>query len=371
MGALTEREAWIALAHCVEPGDESMGQLVGRLGPVAAVDEIAVGSARVRHAEGLAARLAAFDQDVAEARAASCGSRIVTRLDREWPSQLDALGGRAPMALWVCGAADLRLLALRSVAVVGARACTPYGEEIARNWAADLAAERWCVISGAAFGIDAAAHRGALAGRGTTIAVVAGGVDVAYPTAHASLLARIADEGLVVSETPPGESVRRQRFLTRNRLIAGLGRATLVVEAAVRSGTTATARAAWALNRPVLAVPGPVTSAASAGCHRMIRDGEAMLVADVADLLGLLDLDRVGLPATVVAPAERSTVLDRLTGRERSLLDSLPARGSVTFDDVIRASGLAGPDVLAGLGLLAARGLVTDASGGWRLVTPR
>ena len=155
------------------------------------------------------------------------------------------------------GAADLRLLALRSVAVVGARACTAYGEEVARTWSAELAADSWCVLSGAAFGIDAAAHRGALAASGPTVAVLAGGVDVPYPRAHVALLARIADEGLVVSEVPPGESVRRQRFLSRNRVIAALGRATLVIEAAERSGTTATARAASAIARPCSRCPAP------------------------------------------------------------------------------------------------------------------
>jgi DNA processing protein len=267
----------------------------------------------------------------------------------------------------VSGAADLRLLALRSVAVVGARACTPYGEEIARQWAAELTADQWCVLSGAAFGIDASAHRGALAGGGTTIAVVAGGVDVPYPRAHTSLLSRIADEGLVVSETPPGEPVRRQRFLSRNRLIAGLARATLVVEAAIRSGTTSTARAAAALNRPVLAVPGPVTSPASAGCHRMIKDGEALLVADVADLLDLLDLGRSRPPPAL----EPDRPGDGLPDRERAILDALPSRGAAPLDVVIRDAGLAGVDVLAGLGLLSERGLVEETAAGWRLVRRR
>lgn len=362
MGSLSDREAWVALAHCLEPGDASVAGLLVRVGPVDLVHRIACGKTGLRHGEGLAARLATYDALEAERRSEQCGARIVTRLDHEWPTQLDALGEHAPHALWVVGAADLRLLALRSVAVVGARACTPYGEEIARQWAAELVGEQWCVLSGAAFGIDASAHRGALAGGGTTIAVVAGGVDVPYPRAHTSLLSRIADDGLVVSETPPGAPVRRQRFLSRNRIIAGLGRATLVVEAAVRSGTTSTARAAAALNRPVLAVPGPVTSPASAGCHRMIRDGEALLVADVADLLDLLDLGRAH-PAR--AEAERPR--DELPGRERTILDALPSRGTAALDEIIREAGLGGVDVLSGLGLLTERGFVEETAGGWRL----
>ncbi len=366
MGDLTERNAWIALAHCVEPGDPSIGGLLTSLGPAGLLDRISRGTTGLRHGEGLLARLSSAGPAMAEERASRSGSRIVTRLDHEWPTQLDALGEQSPFALWVCGAADLRLLALRSVAVVGARACTPYGEEVARHWAAELASEQWCVVSGAAFGIDAAAHRGALAGGGTTIAVVAGGVDVPYPQAHAGLLSTIADEGLVVSETPPGQPVRRQRFLTRNRLIAGLSRATLVVEAAVRSGTTSTARVANALNRPVLAVPGPVTSAASAGCHRLIRDGEALLVSDAGDLLELLDLGRTRSGRRVPQESPTVTEQDGLPARERAILDAMPSRGVVAADALIRDAALAGADVLAGLGLLTARGLVHEDAGGWR-----
>ena len=305
---MTEREAYIALAHCVEPGDVAAGRLLQSLGPVELADRVRAGRTGLRHGEGLAARLAGSGHVAADDRAARCDARIVTRADREWPSQLEALGPQAPLALWVRGAADLRLLALRSVAIVGARASTSYGEEVARSWAAALASDAWTVLSGAAFGIDAAAHRGALAADGSTVAVLAGGVDVPYPRAHTALLARIVDEGAVVSESPPGESVRRQRFLSRNRLIAALGRATLVVEAAERSGTTATARAASAMNRPVLAVPGPVTSAASAGCHRMIRDGRALLVSDVPDLLDMLDLTHDEGAGTTAARARAQCV---------------------------------------------------------------
>jgi DNA processing protein len=365
------REALIALAHVVEPGDAAAGQLVDARGPAAVVDLVERDATGLRNGEAMHARLQGFDPAKAMDRAESCGARVVTRLDREWPSQLDDLGPQTPLALWVSGAADLRLLALRSLAVVGARACTSYGEEIARSWSADLAAQRWCVLSGAAYGIDAAAHRGALAADGTTVAVLAGGVDVPYPRAHTALLARIADQGLVVSETPPGESVRRQRFLSRNRVIAALGRATLVVEAAVRSGTASTAHAAAAMNRPVLAVPGPVTSASSAGCHRMIRDGDAILVADVSDLLDLLDIGRPGNNALEAAGRSdgRRAVVDGLAARERVVLDALPTRGVLGLDALIRSAGLARRDVMAGVGILGTLGLVVDDAGGWRLST--
>lgn len=367
---MTDREAYIALAHCVEPGDRAVGRLLQGLGPVELVDRIRAGRTGLRHGEGLAARLVDAGHAAADDRAARCDARIVTRVDREWPSQLEALGEQAPLALWVSGAADLRLLALRSVSIVGARASTAYGEEVARMWAAELASDAWTVLSGAAFGIDAAAHRGALAAGGTTVAVLAGGVDVPYPRAHAPLLARIVEEGAVVSESPLGESVRRQRFLSRNRVIAALGRATLVVEAAERSGTTATAREASAMNRPVLAVPGPVTSASSAGCHRMIREGLAMLVADVPDLLDMLDLTRGGAagrrgsPGRYEAPPRSR---DRLGARERTVLDALPARGVQGLDGLVRAAGLSQADVLASIGMLTADGWAVAEGGGWRL----
>ncbi len=368
MGGMSDRDAYIALAHCVEPGDASVGRLLAAVGPGALVDRIRAGRTGLRHGEGLAARLAAAGVVDADERAAKCDARIITRTDREWPTQLAALGEQVPLALWVRGAADLRLLALRSVAIVGARASTAYGEEVARMWSAELASDAWTVLSGAAFGIDAAAHRGALAAGGSTVAVLAGGVDVPYPRAHTPLLARIAEEGAVVSESPPGESVRRQRFLTRNRVIAALGRATLVVEAADRSGTTATARAASAMNRPVLAVPGPVSSASSAGCHRMIREGVAILVADVPDLLDMLDLAHGGRAqprGTRQTWAERSR--DSLGARERTVLDAFPAQGVLALDGVVRAAGQSHTDVLAALGLLAADGWIREEGGGWRL----
>ncbi len=256
-----ERRALILLAHCVEPGDGAVGEWVAREGPVRAISLTRERRTGLRHAEGLMARLVAADDLDPDGRAAAVGARIVVRGDAEWPGQLADLAEQEPFALWVLGAGSLRLLALRSVAVVGARACTAYGEEIARSWAAELTDQGWCVASGGAFGIDAAAHRGALAAGGATVCVLAGGVDVPYPRAHDALISRIADDGLVVSESPPGEGVRRQRFLSRNRVIAGMSRATVVIEAAERSGTMATAHAAGLMGtaRPRRAGTGHVT----------------------------------------------------------------------------------------------------------------
>lgn len=362
-----DADALVVLAHAVEPGDALVGRFIADVGPVAARDALVAGSSDLRAGPGLQARLAGIDAEAARRRAASCDARIVTRADAEWPTQLDLLGPQAPVALWVRGAANLRLLALRSCAVVGARACTPYGEEVAYGWSAGLAERGWQVVSGAAFGIDAAAHRGALAAGGSTIAFLAGGVDVPYPRAHTALLERIVDDGLVVSETPPGEPVRRQRFLSRNRLIAAVSRATLVVEAAERSGTRATARAAAALQRVVAAVPGPVTSPASAGCHRMVQDGEALLVAELADLLSLLDLGTATAEGAASMASPDTAARDRLGLRERQVLDAFPARRVVDLADLVRAAGLAPTQVLAATGILTASGLVREEAGGWRL----
>ena len=369
------RDAWIELAHAVEPADAAVGRLLRHSDPRELLDRIRSGASTLRHEEGLAARLKGVSSRSAEDRADSIGARIITRADREWPLQIDDLGASAPMALWVSGAGDTRLLALRSLSVVGARACTVYGEELARSWAADLGAGGWTIISGAAFGIDGAAHRGALLADAITMAIVAGGVDVPYPRAHAGLLAAIADQGLVISEVPPGEPVRRQRFLSRNRLIAALGRATLVVEAAERSGTSATARAAAEMCRPVLAVPGPVTSPASAGCHRLVQDGQAILAAELADVVAALDLSAsLALPPSAIdskdQPAAPLSVArrDALDERDARVLDAMPARGWLDVDGLVRSSGLSVKDVLAAVSSLVALGWLEAGPSGWRRV---
>ena len=367
---MTETEdAWIALAHMVEPADPAACARIERWGPTEFLSRLQARGTGLRHEEGMLARWSGYSAERARERADRIGARIITRGSPEWPRQVDALGPTAPFAMWVSGAADLRLIALRSVSIVGARASTPYGDETARSWAAELASERWTVISGAAFGIDAAAHRGALAAGGVTIAVVAGGVDVPYPRAHAPLLDAIADQGLVISEVPPGESVRRQRFLSRNRMIAALGRATVVVEAAVRSGTMATAHAASTLMRPVLAVPGPVTSPMSAGCHRMMQEGMAIVVGECADVIAALDLSSITqAPLTPAPGSPAQSERDALRPGQTRVLDSMPSRGWSDADALIRASALAPADVLAGLTELVMLGWVEEGPLGCQLL---
>ena len=361
MGGLTA--SWIALAHVVEPGDPRIGKLVQRHGPQAVLTMIenrhrSIPEPVSRRYESL---LECGTHQVWTADALAVGARIITREDREWPTQIDDLGARTPFALWVVGAPHVRLSLLTSVAIVGARASTPYGEEIARRWSAELADRGVTVVSGGAFGIDAAAHRGALMG-GLTVCVVAGGVNVVYPRAHESLLARIADDGLIISESPPGQAVQRQRFLTRNRMIAALTKVTVVVEAAERSGTASIAREAHDLNRPVAAAPGPITSASSAGCHRLIRDHEAVLASSVADIVELLGESAMDVPS----PIQRHPEMDE---REKLVLAALSARRSVTLDALVRTSGLNVAEVSTALGALDAAARVAHDGQGWRLVT--
>ena len=364
------RQDLIDLARIAEPGDQRLGLAVARFGAPRVMSVLRSGrpddasrSWRLP-LEGLRARWQHVCQVEPDAQALQVGARIVARCDAEWPSQLADLGHREPYALWVIGAGSLRLLALRSVSVIGARACTPYGADVARRWSGVLAEAGWAVVSGGASGIDAAAHRGALDAGGVSIAMMPGGVDVMYPRNHDALFARIADSGLLVSEVPPGESVRRQRFLARNRLVAALSRATVVVEAALRSGTTATARFANEINRPVLAVPGSVHSPASAGCHRMIRDHEASIAVDVDDVLDVIDSHRQ-VPSETMPSAGRSR--DALSSGQMRVLDSFPLRRTVSLDFVMSATGLDRREVMIALGLLEVGGWIRREPEGWKV----
>jgi len=216
------------------------------------------------------------------------GIRLLCPDDAEWPAGLDDLGQERPYALWLRGSGDLSYGSVGSVSVVGSRAATGYGAYVGGELAAGLAGHGWQIVSGGAYGIDAAAHRGALAAGGRTVALLACGVDRPYPAGHDSLFASIAVGGLVASEWPPGSRPTRLRFLIRNSAIAALTQGTVVVEAGQRSGALNTARHAARLGRPLMAVPGPVTSAQSAGCHQIIRDLGAALVTSTADILNVL-----------------------------------------------------------------------------------
>lgn len=365
---IDERDARILLAQWCEAGDRAVGCRVRQRGPAVVVEELLSGSSPLPAFAGALGRVpagASADEAVSRwaepARAAGerIGARYVVPGDHEWPTQLEDLGDAAPLGLWIAGAGDLRLLALRSISVVGARSATAYGEAIARELAAHLADGGWLTVSGGAFGIDAAAHRGALAAGGTTACVLAGGVDVPYPRSHADLLARIRESGVLVSESPLGGAAMRHRFLTRNRIIAALSRGTVLVEAAVRSGGRSTVREAREINRVVMAFPGPVTSPMSAGCHAVIRDEGAHLVTSPREILALIE--------GRLAPREEGHVAadDGLGWRERRVLDAIPVRRPAPLASIAKVAGLGLAEAMAGLGTLDALGLVRRAGDGW------
>ena len=367
--SLDDRTARALLSGLAEPGEPAVVAAVAREGAAAVVDAVVAGDPALAGAPALASRLspAPAEQAAADlARIAELGGAFLVPGDPGWPTQLDDLGPRRPLGVWVLGGADLRWAALRSVSVVGARAATSYGVGVAAELAAGLAERGWSVVSGGAYGVDAAAHRGALAVEGVTVAVLAGGVDVPYPRAHDALLARVLDAGVVVSEVPPGSAPMRWRFLVRNRVIAALSRGTVVVEAAVRSGALATARDAGALDRQVMGVPGPVSSAMSQGVHGLLRDGAALVTsaADVIELVGAIGDD---LAAPGLAPPQPR---DALPAETRRVLDALPVRRPVGADSVARVAGLAITTVIAALAVLELEGLAERTVDGWRVRRP-
>jgi DNA processing protein len=362
-----EGVARVFLTRVVEPGDEVAGRWVRECGAVEVARRLRdggpmpTGVTATRWA-GLCARAAQAEpeRDLAVARAA--GVRFVWPGEPEWPAQLDDLGDARPTGLWVRGRPSLRMWALRSVAVVGARACTEYGAHMAATLAAGLAERGWVVVSGGAYGVDGAAHRGALGAGGATVAVLACGVDRPYPRGHTQLITRIAEQGLVVGELPPGDHPTQSRFVMRNRVIAALTRGTVVVEAAYRSGSLVTARAAQRLGRFTMGVPGPATSGLSAGVHELLR-GEAVLVTDAAEVAELVgDMGEL-------APDRRGPVLPRdlLEPAAVRVLAALPARGTATVDDIGRGASTTKDDAVARLYELRSLGYVERHGDGWKL----
>jgi DNA processing protein len=269
---LTDRQARLIISIAGEPGDERVGQAVAEYGAAIAVErwESGIGADAMCKSVDRVLNSRLVEQAVKSLN--SVRGRFITPVDEEWPSSLDDLDAAAPVGLWCIGAGSLSAIANRSLAVVGARSATAYGQRIAHEIGAQAAKEDVGVISGAAYGIDAAAHRGSLVAQGKTVAVLACGVDVAYPVSHRGLLSSITDSGVIVSEAPPGAKPHKHRFLTRNRLIAALSQSTVVVEAALRSGSLSTSNWAHVLNRQIWGIPGPITSATSAGVHSAIRD---------------------------------------------------------------------------------------------------
>lgn len=364
---LADRLARVALSRAVEPGDPTNASLVRQLGAQGAL------RAQLTPKEGSALheRLAEVDAERELDQAARMGIRFVIPGDREWPRSLedldlagaDVLGmGGQPIGLWVKGPMLLTQLA-ESVAIVGSRSATSYGLSAANDFAAVVARAGLPVVSGAAYGIDEAAHRGAVAAGGATVAVLACGVDRAYPVEHKKLLAHLARHFAVVSESPPASSPTRLRFLTRNRIIASLTRGTVLVEAAVRSGALNTASWAEQLSRPVMGVPGPITSAASQGVHQRLRSGGATVVTT-----GLEVLEQVGAAGEhlVEVLREPPRPRDLLSPVDQRVLEAVPVVRPAPVDSIAGAARLHVRDTDLALRRLRHSGFVALEAQGWR-----
>jgi DNA processing protein len=365
------RLARVALSRLTEPGEPRIASRVAQLGPVRLRELLSDPDQQRPEARDVAGRLRGLDPAADLERAERLGVRYVVPGDDEWPSQVDDLlsaelldhRGGPPLGLWVKGPTRLDQLG-RSVAVVGSRSATTYGTEVAANIAGCLVRAGHPVVSGAAYGIDQAAHRGALAVDGANVAVLACGVDRAYPTAHKKLLDHLGQTSAVVAEVPPGCAISRGRFLSRNRLIAALTRGTVVVEAAARSGALNTANWASRLNRHLMGVPGPVTSAQSQGIHELIRTGAASLVTRGEEVLEV-----VGDAGThlTTAPRAPSRPRDRVGPRDQRVLDAVPVAREAPVDSIATTAGMALLDVQSALRRLLRAGLVEQLPQGWRL----
>ena len=371
---MDERElrAWAYLSRVAEPPNRVLAELVAELGAVDATEAVRKRLVPERFRAVLRATEARVDDDRSAVdldEAARVGARLMTPDDPEWPAwrmlPLDSLDEPAsPLVLWVRGAGGLDTLADKAMSVVGSRAASGYGEHITGRLAADLVGGGWTVVSGGAYGVDGAAHRAALAAGGSTVAVLACGIDRHYPAGHDRLLTDIARTGLLVSEYPPGVSPAKHRFLTRNRLVAALGRAVIVTEAGARSGAANTAMWARRIGVPVGAYPGPVNSAMSVGCHRMIRAGDAHLVTDAATVVELAG--PIGELALIDPSPRRST--DQLTIEQLKVYDALPTVGGRAVAEIVVDCGLPVGDVRAALAAMDVAGLVRTDGALWRLV---
>ena len=395
------RCTWSGIA---EPGDRVAGAVIGVLGAGTALAALVdgcpapavVGSMRdagldldedgrvaLEHEVGAAVERwrprVVRTEALARLRAArAVGARVLVPGAALWPLGADDLGPHAPLVLWSTGSPEALAALSRSVAIVGARAATGCGEHVTADIAAGLVDRGVAVVSGGAYGIDGAAHRAALGSGGRTVAFLAGGVDRLYPAGHADLFERMRREGAVVSELPCGASPTRWRFLLRNRLIAAVSAATVVIEAGARSGSLNTANHALALERPLGAVPGPVTSVSSSGCHRLIRESGAALVASADDVMELVpgwsgvaarhgdDGGPLGPPSEsppgVTEQAGEPSHGDPRVGR---VLDALALRRARETSDVAARAGLGVAETSSVLGLLELEGHVARPDGGW------
>jgi DNA processing protein len=394
------RAAWSGIA---EPGDGVAGEIVDRLGapqalaallerwtPDMLLARLASTDLTLDDADKAIARwtprLSSGPTIVALRQAARFGVRLRVPSDQSWPAGLSDLGPHAPLALWTRGTEEALDSLGRSIALVGARAATGYGEHVTMEASSGLVDRGYAIVSGAAYGIDGMAHRAALASHGQTVAFLAGGVDRFYPSGHDALLTRIVEHGMVISELPCGSQPTRWRFLQRNRLIAATSLATIVIEAGWRSGSLNTAHHALDMSRPVGAVPGPVTSAASAGCHKLIREGQVICVTnademaelaplaalaprvmqgDLAEQIDLADqrVETTGSRSPETAPANIPSASTSPVATR--VLDALSVRAPREASDIASRSGLSLADVRAELGRMQLDGVARENDRGW------
>lgn len=366
------RATWTGIA---EPGDRVAGEVIAGLGAAGALTAVVERWPLERMVAELGANGAVTETDIQQGlerwrpritsgaalvalrQAARFGVRLCTPDETDWPDGMSGLGPQAPIALWVRGIPQAYRSLGSSIALVGARAATGYGEHVTMEASAGLVDRGYTIVSGAAYGIDGMAHRAALASHGLTVAFLAGGVDRFYPSGHDALLERIVQHGAVISELPCGSPPTKWRFLQRNRLIAAASLATVVLEAGWRSGSLNTAHHALDLSRPVGAVPGPVTSAASAGCHKLLREGQAICVTTPDEMAELAPL------AQLAFPAEDSARPNPLVTR---VLDALAVTSYRSANDIAARSGLSVADVQSVLGRLELQGDVKEGQRGWR-----
>jgi len=362
-----DRLARVVLSRAVEPGDSTTSSLVRQLGPQGAVRH----QLAPKDDSGLPDRLRVVDPVRELEQAERCGIRFVVPGDAEWPPGLDDLDhvedvqllGGTPPGIWVKGPMPLTELAT-SVAVVGSRSSSIYGEEVARDIAGHVAGSGVPVVSGGAKGIDYAAHDGALLAGGATVAVLACGVDRVYPQQNRRLLHHLAAEFAVVSEQPPGSAPTRIRFLARNRLIAAMTRGSVLVEAALRSGALNTVGWAEQLSRPVMCVPGPVASYTSQGVHYWLRRGGAMLVSDGSEVLEAIGSSGQHL---VTEPRGEERPRDVLSRADQLVLEAVPVASPASVDSIARGCGQHVRTAVTALGRLEKGGFVVEEAGGWRL----
>lgn len=354
-----EAKALVIWNALVEPGDRIAGELIGALGAIAALEAFAskrdLGEAiqkafdrwGPRYREGL------FEEKLQIAQ--KYDLKLLLPSDPHWPSEFKDLGSHSPLLFWYRGNLEQLNNLDRKVGVVGSRNASHYGQRITTDVASMLVEENAAIISGGALGIDAVAHRTALKLKGLTIAFMAGSLDCLYPSANYELFDEIGHRGLLLSELAPGSRPTRWRFLQRNRLIAALSDATVVTEAGWRSGSINTVNHACELSRPVFAVPGPITSPASAGCNRLIRDGQANLLLDVSDLPSELGWRTSSLNESGSLGSLEVRALDALTSNFQ------------TTDKILVESGLSIEELRIALGSLKLIGLAEGGDEGrWK-----